>query len=188
MGGRHSKHSPTNAGTEECADGKNELKSFGQRVKDAVDEELGRRMMIQREVQMAVNIAKARDTIQIFGSAWAVLVAGVAGAKTAGRKIPPLAAVPVVVGGLVLGNMADMAYGNKLSRVSKEAEHILDNERARLVPLRQAPAARFYNADEKAVLYDTSTAAGLLWPSSLFSRSFLPQANAADKSEGGKGS
>ena len=56
-----------------------EVKSFGAKVKAAVDEELGRRMMVQREVQMAVNIAKARDTIQIFGSAWAVFVSGVAG-------------------------------------------------------------------------------------------------------------
>lgn len=152
-----------------------EVKSFGAKVKAAVDDELGRRMMVQREVQMAVNIAKARDTIQIFGSAWAFLVSGVAGAKIAGKTVPPIAAVPVVLGGLVLGNMADMAYGNKLARVSKEAEHILDNERARLVPMKQAPVARFYSAEEKALMFDQATSAGLLFPSSLFSRAFVPE-------------
>ena len=37
-----------------------------QTVRDRVDEEIARRMMVQREVQLAVNLAKARDTIQIF--------------------------------------------------------------------------------------------------------------------------
>lgn len=45
---------------------------------------------------------------------------------------------PVVIGALVLGNMADLAYGNKLNRVVKEAEYILDNERGRMVPFSQA--------------------------------------------------
>ena len=169
-------------------DPRSEVKSFGAKVKAAVDEELGRRMMVQREVQMAVNIAKARDTIQIFGSVWAVFVSGVAGAKIAGKKVPPIAAVPVVVGGLMLGNMADMAYGNKLARVSKEAEHILDNERARLVPLKQAPLARFYSAEEKALMFDQATSAGLLFPSSLFSRSFVPEESEVLSKESGQDS
>ena len=90
--------------------------------------------MIQREVQMAVNIAKARDTLQIFGSAWATFVGVATVAKLAGRNVPPTTGIPIVLGGLVLGNIADMAYGNKLARVSKEAEHIIGNERVRLVP------------------------------------------------------
>jgi hypothetical protein len=49
--------------------------------RDKVEEEIARRMMIQREVQMSVSIAKARDTIQIFGSAYATFVSGVALAK-----------------------------------------------------------------------------------------------------------
>ena len=160
MGGGQSK-----SNNQEQIDPKKELRSFGDRIKGAVDEELSRRMMLQREVQMSVNIAKARDTIQIFGSAWGTLVAGAVGAKAAGRHVPPILGVPIVAGGLVLGNLADMAYGNKLVRVAKEAEHILEHERARLVPLKQAPVARFYTDVEKAALYDTSTAAGLLWPS-----------------------
>lgn len=37
--------------------------------------------------------------------------------------------MPIVIGSLVLGNMADMAYGNKLARVTKEAEYIMEFER-----------------------------------------------------------
>ena len=85
-----------------------------------------------------------------------------------------MASVPIVVGGLVLGNIADMAYGNKLSRVSKEAEHIIEYERARLVPMKQAPVNRFYSEEEKAAMFDQATAAGLLWPSRVFSRWVAP--------------
>uniref|UniRef100_A0A7S0AHY8 Uncharacterized protein n=1 Tax=Minutocellus polymorphus TaxID=265543 RepID=A0A7S0AHY8_9STRA len=186
MGGNSSKPqgAKSTPGDQKCDPG-SEVRSFGAKVKAAVDEELGRRMMIQREVQMAVSIAKARDVIQIFGSAWAVLVGGLAGAKIAGRKVPTLAAVPVVVGGLVLGNIADMAYGNKLARVSKEAEYILDNERARLIPLKQAPVARFYSAEEKSKMFDAATSAGLLFPSSLFSRSFVPEGSEVSSKGGG---
>lgn len=139
--------------------------------RERVEEEIARRMMIQREVQMSVNIAKARDTLQIFGSAWTVFVGSVAAAKLAGRNVPHAVGVPVIVGGLLLGNIADMAYGNKLSRVAKEAEHIMDNERERLVPMKQAPVSRFYSEEEKAMMFDHATAAGLLWPSKVFSRS-----------------
>jgi len=114
-----------------------EFKSFVDRIKAGVEEEFARKAMVQREVQMAVNIAKARDTIWIFGSAWAALVTGAVTAKAAGRAVPPLVGVPVVIGALVLGNLADMAYGNKLSRVVKEAEYILEYERGRFVPFRQ---------------------------------------------------
>lgn len=65
------------------------------------------------------------------------LFAGLSVAKLAGRPVPSVAVVPVVVGGFLLGNMADMAYGNKLARVTKEAEHILENERVRFVPVKQ---------------------------------------------------
>ena len=188
MGSKQSKSMQSEGIDTSNNDPRSEVKSFGAKVKAAVDEELGRRMMVQREVQMAVNIAKARDTIQIFGSAWAVFVSGVAGAKIAGKKVPPIAAVPFVVGGLMLGNMADMAYGNKLARVSKEAEHILDNERARLVPLKQAPVARFYSAEEKALMFDQATSAGLLFPSSLFSRSFVPEGSEVISKENGQDS
>lgn len=143
---------------------------FVEHIKATLEDELARKMMVQREVQMAVNMAKARDSIWIFGSAWTLLVTGVGAAQLAGRKPPPIAGIPIVVGALVLGNMADMAYGNKMARVVKEAEYILSNERGRFVPFRQAPFAKFYTKEEKASFYDTATAVGELFPNRYIAR------------------
>lgn len=112
-------------------------KEFMDRVKESINDEIARRMMQQRELQLAVKIAQARDTIWYFGSAWAVLVSGASVAHVSGRKPPPVIGVPIVIGALVLGNLADMAYGTKMIRVVKEAEHILEHERGRLVPFKQ---------------------------------------------------
>ena len=125
---------------------------------------------MQREINMALNIAKARDAIQIFGSIYVSAVGGIGIAKLAGKPVPHIAAVPVVVGGIALGNIYDIAYGNKLQRVVKEAEYILDNEKHRFVPFKQAPFAKFYTEDQKAQLLDQSTAVGDLFPSNTFSR------------------
>lgn len=110
---------------------------FAERVKAGVETEIARRMMIQREMQMALNIAKARDNLQIFGSLWLTLISGVGAAKIAGRAVPPMVGIPIVVGGVILGNLTDLAYGNKLQRVCNEVEYILDNEQARFVPFPQ---------------------------------------------------
>jgi hypothetical protein len=143
-------------------------------IKDSIQDEIAKRMMIQREVQMAVNVAKARDTIHIFGSLWLTLVSGIGIARVAGKPVPSMAGVPVVLGAVVLGNLADMAYGNKLQRVNKEAEYILANERARFVPFPQAPFAKFYTAQERSILYDPATAVGDLAPFSIICRSYTP--------------
>jgi hypothetical protein len=45
--------------------------------------------------------------------------------------------------------MADMAYGNKLERVVAEAEHIMDNERYRFIPPKQAPFEKLYRDEDK---------------------------------------
>jgi Uncharacterised conserved protein (DUF2368) len=146
------------------------LSSFADRVKANVEEEFFKRTMMQREIEMALNVAKARDNIQIFGSGWLALVTGVGAAKAAGRHVPGILGVPIVVGAFVLGNLADLAYGNKLQRVCREAEYILDNEKERFVPFPQAPFARFYTAEQKAAMYDKATPVGELWPSSMVAR------------------
>lgn len=143
-------------------------------IRESLQDEISQRMMIQREVQMAVNIAKARDTIHYFGSLWVTLVSGVSIATLAGKKVPPVVGVPIVVGAVALGNIADMAYGNKLARINKEAEYILNNERARFVPFPQAPFAKFYTRDERAIFYDPATAVGDLAPFSTICRSYAP--------------
>lgn len=172
MGGTGSKDSQT---TEEKG------RRFVDKVRSTVEDELARKMMFQREVQMAVNMAKARDMIWIYGSAWATLLAGVSVAQLAGRKPPPIVGVPIVVGAIMLGNMADMAYGNKLLRVTKEAEYILENERGRLVPFKQAPFAKFYTANERAAWYDTATAVGELFPNRFIARGRLPPVKPEEK-------
>jgi hypothetical protein len=140
-------------------------------IKANVQDEVSRRMMVHREVQMAVNIARARDTLWIFGSAWGALTTGVISARAMGTPVPTVAGVPIVIGAFVLGNMADMAYGNKLARVTKEAEYILEYERGRFVPFRQAPFSKFYTDDERASMYEPATAVGELFPNSLWARS-----------------
>jgi hypothetical protein len=75
--------------------------------------------------------------------------------------------VPIVIGSLVLGNMADMAYGNKLARVTKEAEYIMEFERERFVPPKQAPFAKFYTPEERMV-FEASTRVSELYPNALF--------------------
>lgn len=105
--------------------------SITEKIKASVEEEISRRMMQQREINMALGIARARDMLQIYGSIYATFVTGLGLAKMAGKPVPHLAAIPVLAGGVLLGNMADMAYGNKMARVAKEAEYILDNEKPR---------------------------------------------------------
>mmetsp|Transcript_26230 Transcript_26230/g.60950 ORF Transcript_26230/g.60950 Transcript_26230/m.60950 type:complete len:161 (-) Transcript_26230:1068-1550(-) len=150
---------------------KDDFGSFTERIKAGVQDEIAKRAMLQREVEISVQIAKARDTVQIFGSAWLVLITGVVGARAMGHQVPTFAAIPVVVGGLVLGNMTDLAYGNKLQRVTREAERIMEHEKARFVPPKQAPFAKFYTEEEKAAMFDKATPVADLFPSSfLFPR------------------
>jgi len=144
--------------------------------KEFVENELAKRIMLQREMQMAVNIAKARDTLHIFGSAYSLFFTGIIGAKVMGKTVPVTAGIPIVMGGLFLGNMADLAYGNKFARINKEAEYILKYERARFVPFSQAPFFKFYTIEEKAAFFDQGTAVGDLYPSSFYARDFAPKA------------
>ena len=139
------------------------------KIKENVEDEIARRAMIQREIQMAVKLAQMRDTLQIFGSAYTVYISGLLTARILRKPLPPITMVPAVIGGLVLGNMADMAYGNKLNRVVREAEYILDHEKGRFVPFHQAPFAKFYTDEERAAY--PATAVGDLYPSKLVARS-----------------
>mmetsp|Transcript_19408 Transcript_19408/g.41794 ORF Transcript_19408/g.41794 Transcript_19408/m.41794 type:complete len:167 (-) Transcript_19408:49-549(-) len=141
--------------------------TFRNNIRSNVEDEIARKMMMQREVQMAVNIARARDTLNYFGSAWLTLVTGSSLAHAMGRPVPPVVGVPIVIGALALGNIADMAYGNKLNRVVNEAEYIMEFERGRFVPPKQATFSKFYTEEEKKVYYDESTPVGEVLPGSL---------------------
>lgn len=144
--------------------------TYAERMRANFEAELARKMMLQREIQLAINIARARDALFVGSAVWGTLTSGVVLAKLAGKKVPPLAAAPIVVGAIVLGNTADLAYGNKLSRITKEAEYLLEHERERFVPMKQAPFAKFYTEDERAGSYDISTAVGDMFPTRLYAR------------------
>lgn len=68
---------------------------------------------------------QARDSLQWYGGLYTGGVTVITAAKMAGKAVPHVAGIPLVVGGFMLANMADAAYGNKLMRVQREAEHII---------------------------------------------------------------
>lgn len=164
----NSQGTPSRSKKQDSSKEDDKAKQFFSRVKSNMEDEIYRKLMIQREVQMAVSIARARDTIQIFGTVWGIYTASIMVAQGIRKvKVPPAANIPVVVGALVLGNMADMAYGNKLQRVTKEAEYILNHESDRFVPVSQAPFEKFYVDKSRK---EKSSAVGELFPSSLWAR------------------
>ena len=155
-------------------------------IRSSVETEIYRKMMVQRETQMAINIAKARDNFHVFGSIWLGYGTLLTVGTLAKRPVPPVAAVPLVVGGILLGNIFDMAYGNKLLRVNKEASYILKHERPRFVPFPQAPFSKFYTDEERSVLYDKATASGDLPPFTLICRSYTPPQSTPPSSSQGE--
>lgn len=111
-------------------------------VRDAAKDQAFEVMSKQREMGMAISIAQTRDMVQYMAGVWCGLAGLVTVASIAKKQGPGPAAIPLVVLPLIGFYQADMAYGTKLQRVVSEAEHILEHERDRLVPPKQAP---FYN-------------------------------------------
>uniref|UniRef100_A0A0G4I3V5 Uncharacterized protein n=1 Tax=Chromera velia CCMP2878 TaxID=1169474 RepID=A0A0G4I3V5_9ALVE len=139
--------------------------SIFSRVEDAIEDKIAQKAMMQREVQMSVNIAKARDTLMWFGGLYTFFIGAATGAAAAGKG-HPLMLAPVILGGFGLSNLADMAYGTKLTRVVKEAEHILEHEKGRFVPMKQAMFDKYYGEEERK-FHKGVQAVGFYWPSFL---------------------
>jgi hypothetical protein len=59
----------------------------------------------------------------------------------------------------------------------KEAACLLQLEGARFVPFSQAPFARFYSAEERALLCDKATTGGNFAPFSVICRSYAPRSD-----------
>jgi hypothetical protein len=124
--------------------------------------------MLQREIQMAVSIAQARDSLMWFGSLYSLYLVAISASILTKKPLPAAAPLPGIMGGFGLLNLYDVAYGGKMIRVAKEAEYILDNERSRFVPIKQAPFYKLYTHVERAhPPYSTSSAVGTYWPSFL---------------------
>jgi hypothetical protein len=73
-------------------------------------------------VLRSTGMAKARDSLMWFGGLWSTFVTGVTLAKLAGKPVPAVAAIPVVLGGFGLTNMgkqraAPARTGSRRTRV-----------------------------------------------------------------------
>eukprot|EP01134_Creolimax_fragrantissima_P007287 CFRG7287T1 len=154
--------------------------SFTSKVEDGVKDRLATQMALQREIQMSINIAQARDSLMWYGSLYAGFVASVAVGVMARQPVPKFAAIPIVVGGFALGNIYDIAYGNKLQRVVAEAEYMLHEERHRFVPMEQAIFYNKYTDEEKnKVSAWSGRGVSTFWPS-FFPMSRPPSLTSVD--------
>jgi predicted XRE-type DNA-binding protein len=137
-------------------------------IEQAIEQKINQRAMIQREIQMSVSIAQARDSLMWFGSLYSLLITGLSTAFLLKKPVSKLVGIPVTLGGFGLLNMYDFAYGSKITRVAKEAEHILNNERYRLIPPSNAPFSDLYEQERSANHpFKSSNAVGKYWPSFL---------------------
>jgi hypothetical protein len=135
-------------------------------IEQSIEQKINQRAMIQREIQMSVSIAQARDSLMWFGTLYSLFITGLSTAMILKKPIPKAAAIPVILGGFGLLNIYDFAYGSKITRVAKEAEYILDNERYRLIPPSNAPFSNLYEQERSGEHpFKTSEAVGKYWPS-----------------------
>ncbi len=117
-----------------------------------------------RSTQLAMQIAMARDQVQWGCGLFSLLVVGAAADTIKRKALPPMYIPPLVVGGFVLSYIGDMAYGSKLTRVRQEAEHILVEERTRLVPPSSMPARKLWTKEADEVTASGIHRVGKLWP------------------------
>ena len=74
-------------------------------------------------------------------------------------------APPVLIGGFLLSYLYDFAYGTKLIRIRKEAEHILENERTLLIPPKSMPSRKFWEKEASVIAQGgTIKRVGEKWP------------------------
>mmetsp|Transcript_16275 Transcript_16275/g.29775 ORF Transcript_16275/g.29775 Transcript_16275/m.29775 type:complete len:154 (+) Transcript_16275:180-641(+) len=121
----------------------------------------------QREIQMAVMMAQTRDLVQYIAGVWTGLIGVGVLAKVKSGAFPVPLLVPLSVLPLIATYQADMAYNTKMRRVTLEAEHILEHERYRFIPPKQAPFAYLYEKELEArqlAGLDSSQRVGLYWP------------------------
>ncbi|XP_028403596.1 plasminogen receptor (KT)-like [Dendronephthya gigantea] len=88
-----------------------------------------RQILVQNEMRqrgMATQIAFTRDMFYWWGSFYAVVTAGAILGFMKTKK--PSILVPILPLSFIVSYQADLAYGNKITRVQAEAENILINE------------------------------------------------------------
>jgi hypothetical protein len=82
----------------------------------------------QRNFQMAMQMAAARDRVQWMGAAYGTVATAITLRLIAKKPVPGIVAVPMFVVGTVLAYQYDFAYGTKFERVRAEAEKIMHEE------------------------------------------------------------
>eukprot|EP00058_Branchiostoma_floridae_P018778 XP_002604267.1 hypothetical protein BRAFLDRAFT_88556 [Branchiostoma floridae] len=91
--------------------------------------QLERQLQMQnqmRERMMAMQISRARETLNYFGAFYALVAVGGLGA-TLKRKTPgPI--LPLVPLTFILAYQYDMAYGTMIQRMREGSEHIISDE------------------------------------------------------------
>ena len=95
---------------------------------------------------------------------YSFLVLGVTAATIKEKKFPKVAAVPLFVMGVVMAYNYDFAYGTKMHRVRLEAEHILEHERERLVPISVMPPRKYWEAEANSPKLQGIKRVGEHWP------------------------
>ena len=104
-----------------------------------------------REAQMSMQIAFAREQLLWGSGLYSFLVFGLSMNYAHHRTFPKVAAIPLTIGGFMLSWIGDTAYGNKLTRVRKESEKIVEEEKWRLVPPKQMPTRKFYEKEDELI-------------------------------------
>ena len=130
----------------------------------------------QREAQIAVAIAQARDTLQFYATMYGCLVTGAGVQLLKTGKVPIMMAPPLFIGTFGITYLTDVAYGTKTRRVALEAAYILEHERELLAPPKNLPFAKFYDEEYEKNAASGVSRVGDQWPS--FVKAILPRQDA----------
>lgn len=76
-----------------------------ERAETAIADKLTQRAALQREISMAVDLARSRDTLLIYSHLYVTFVTGLSVALAMKKPVPVTMAIPAVMGGFALGNM-----------------------------------------------------------------------------------
>ncbi|CAD8066873.1 unnamed protein product [Paramecium sonneborni] len=83
-------------------------------------------LLKQRQTQLAIQFASGKEFFHWFASFYTIIFPlCIIGAL---KKKNPLPLIPLVPLGFVCGYQYDMYYGNKMERIKKEAERLIDQE------------------------------------------------------------
>eukprot|EP00924_Labyrinthula_sp_SR-Ha-C_P003213 snap_masked-scaffold_15-processed-gene-2.65-mRNA-1 protein AED:0.19 eAED:0.24 QI:0/-1/0/1/-1/1/1/0/154 len=119
-----------------------------------------RTLAIQREAQLAVNRAWARDFFQFGSGIYSLILTGGILSRVRHGTVPVAIKAPLGLGAIILAYQYDMGYGNKMQRIVKEAEEMLEKEREIFIPPKQMPFYYIYEGEEQ----NNTQSVKAMWP------------------------